>query len=80
MHMEKGDTKRLLIVGEECYSELTIVRVYEDTGSGKSDDYFETSSYLGGSGILNYVVTDGLQPRMRMRAGVFCGFGDCGHG
>ncbi|VDM27865.1 unnamed protein product [Toxocara canis] len=76
----RGETKRLQVIGEACNWKRTFVRVYTDTGRGRGKDALISSSFLDGVGVLNYVVGDDLQPRMKMRAGVACGFGDCGHG
>ncbi|KHJ89163.1 hypothetical protein OESDEN_11021 [Oesophagostomum dentatum] len=46
--------------------------------SGKVKAFGQTSALLDGTGIVSYMVHDTLHPRMGLRVGVGCGFGDCG--
>ncbi|KHJ93016.1 hypothetical protein OESDEN_07080 [Oesophagostomum dentatum] len=46
--------------------------------SGRVKAFGQTSSLLDGTGIVSYMVHDTLHPRMGLRVGVACGFGDCG--
>uniref|UniRef100_A0A0M3HN02 Uncharacterized protein n=1 Tax=Ascaris lumbricoides TaxID=6252 RepID=A0A0M3HN02_ASCLU len=80
-HVTKNrEIKQLRVIDECCNCEPTIVNTYTDTGNGKGQQRWTTSSILDGIGILNYGVNDDLQPRMQMRVGVACGFGECGRG
>ncbi|VDL83658.1 unnamed protein product [Nippostrongylus brasiliensis] len=67
------------ITGLLCNLKPTILKVYKDRPTTPDAKPFgQTSAFIEGMGMLDYTIYYHAGPRMGMRAGVSCGFGDCG--
>ncbi|KHJ93015.1 hypothetical protein OESDEN_07079 [Oesophagostomum dentatum] len=56
----------------------SILTTYSELPHAYSRPIGSTSAFLEGVGVVDYQVHDTLAPRMGMRLGVTCAFGDCG--
>ncbi|CAJ0599198.1 unnamed protein product [Cylicocyclus nassatus] len=78
-YKKKGDKNKAHIVGGLCNLQPTILKTYkEDPELGSGKQIGETRAFLEGAGMVHYMVHHDAWPRMGMRVGVSCGFGDCG--
>uniref|UniRef100_A0A915PZ85 Uncharacterized protein n=1 Tax=Setaria digitata TaxID=48799 RepID=A0A915PZ85_9BILA len=78
----RGQTKELMLIDDVlCNLKPTVVRIIPKMNNGNErNKMFETFSFIEGNGIVAYDIHDDMQPRMKYRLGVVCGFGDCGRG
>ncbi|WKY04242.1 hypothetical protein Q1695_005316 [Nippostrongylus brasiliensis] len=73
-----NQTRYTHISSANCEEGPTVLKGYRRDPSGRIVFYGETSAYLDGDGFVDYTFFDITGPRMGLRTGVTCGFGDCG--
>ncbi|VDP16858.1 unnamed protein product [Heligmosomoides polygyrus] len=66
------------ITGLFCNLKPTILKAYKEPPTPDAKPLGQTSAFIEGMGMLDYTVYYNVPPRMGMRVGVSCGFGDCG--
>ncbi|XGW31319.1 hypothetical protein V3C99_009909 [Haemonchus contortus] len=75
---ENNQNYTLYIVGKDCNMKPTILKSYNEPPHDGLAPIGQTSAFIEGQGMLDYTVYHKEPPRMGMRIGVLCGFGDCG--
>ncbi|KHJ85842.1 hypothetical protein OESDEN_14422 [Oesophagostomum dentatum] len=61
-----------------CNLKPSTLSTYSKHPNEKGIPIGTTAAFLEGTGVVDYTVHDSMAPRMGMRVGVGCGFGDCG--
>ncbi|KAK6747711.1 hypothetical protein RB195_000731 [Necator americanus] len=74
----EGQNYTLHITGLFCNLKPTVLKAYKEAPGPGVKPVGQTSAFIEGMGMLDYLVYWNFPPRMGMRAGVSCGFGDCG--
>ncbi|EPB80107.1 hypothetical protein ANCCEY_00795 [Ancylostoma ceylanicum] len=73
-----GQNYSLHITGLLCNLKPTILKAYKEAPGPGVKPIGQTAAFIEGIGMLDYLIYPNVPPRMGMRAGVSCGFGDCG--
>ncbi|RCN33145.1 hypothetical protein ANCCAN_21021 [Ancylostoma caninum] len=73
-----GQNYTLHITGLLCNLKPTILKTYKEAPGPGVKPIGQSAAFIEGMGMLDYLIYPHVPPRMGMRAGVSCGFGDCG--
>ncbi|KJH49029.1 hypothetical protein DICVIV_04867 [Dictyocaulus viviparus] len=74
----KDSNHTVNIMGSPCNMKPTVLKSYKEKPGRDSKPLGESSAFIEGVGMLDYQIYANSPPRMGMRLGVSCGFGDCG--